>query len=531
MRSYVHIRLIFFFALAAIYAGFPNARPDLTELNSSDSEVYLSLSYAVTHGLGYTRSLVSGIYIPHTTFFPGFPLLLAPITAFSSLPLAWLCIKIYMIGIGLTGIVLAWVYVRRLTNDVGSADIAALLLALLPYYWLLSRTAMTEIPSISYILLTLVLVDLTWAQRPPRAWQVALVGLIAGLGMMLRGTNLCTIFAPLGYLIGSRKAVATPLGCLALFAFYGTSFCLPSILWAVRNASIDPRGLGFDGIDEFRMIFASDWMDRESLYSVAELLQRSIENFSWYAIYRLPQQLIPGLWNAEWWNWPGAPFVALGLTAAVALAALPRTTVALPLALTIIPYANFLSVYPRGGAVRYWSPVTALLILLLVVNWRSVLEALSRRARRATMAGLTACYAVSLIGFVHKFEVSPYADDFADMVALFDSVRNLLPPPPAVHVYHSCLFTLRTGFAAPITIQARRVEPIYTHLILHNAGNPTVFSNPSGVVRQPALGSALLLRRGEWGYYALPKPMTERELSNDMNREAERTDGRDRTVY
>ena len=165
----MHSRFIFFIALAAIYAGFPNARPNLTEFNSSDSEVYLSLSYAVTHGLGYTRSLIPGIYIPHTTFFPGFPLLLAPITAFSSLPLDWFYIKVYMIAIGLAGIVLAWVYVRRLTDNVGSADIAALLLALLPYYWLFSRTAMTEIPSISYILITLLLVDLTWAQRPPRA--------------------------------------------------------------------------------------------------------------------------------------------------------------------------------------------------------------------------------------------------------------------------------------------------------------------------------------------------------------------------
>jgi hypothetical protein len=127
--------------------------------------------------------------------------------------------------------------------------------------------------------------------------------------------------------------------------------------------------------------------------------------------------------------------------------------------------------------------------------------------------------------------VNPYADDFADMVALFDSVRNLPPPPPAVHVYHSGLFTLRTGLAAPMTVRTRGVEPIYTHLILHDAGNPPVFSNPSGAIGQPALDSALLRRRGTWGYYALPRPMTERELSNDMDREPQRTDGRDGTVH
>src|ERR1051326_8393359 len=157
--------LICFSFIAIVYLLYPNDRPDLTEFNANDSEAYLALSYALSHGLGYTRSLLPGSYIPHTTWPPGFPVLLTPVTVFSSLPLDWLRIKLYMIAIGLTGIVLAWLYVKRLTESLATANIAAALLALLPFYWLFSRTAMTDGVTISFILLSLLLMDRAWAHK------------------------------------------------------------------------------------------------------------------------------------------------------------------------------------------------------------------------------------------------------------------------------------------------------------------------------------------------------------------------------
>jgi len=127
---------ICFGLIVVLYFIYPNNRPDLTIFNANDSEGYLSLSYALTHGLGYTRNLVPGSYVPHTTWPPGFPMLLMPVTAFGSLPLDWLAIKVYMIFIGLAGIVLAWLYVKQLTESAATANLAALLLALLPFYWL-----------------------------------------------------------------------------------------------------------------------------------------------------------------------------------------------------------------------------------------------------------------------------------------------------------------------------------------------------------------------------------------------------------
>jgi len=77
-------------SLVVAYFIFPSAHPDLNAINADDGEAYLALSYAMTHGLGYTRSLVPGLYIPHTTWPSGLPLLLAPIMAFAQFPFNWL---------------------------------------------------------------------------------------------------------------------------------------------------------------------------------------------------------------------------------------------------------------------------------------------------------------------------------------------------------------------------------------------------------------------------------------------------------
>ncbi len=76
-------RIAALIALVAAYVAFANLRPDFTDYNADDAESYLALSYALVHGLGYTRSLLPGAYVPHTTWPPGMPLLLAPAMALS----------------------------------------------------------------------------------------------------------------------------------------------------------------------------------------------------------------------------------------------------------------------------------------------------------------------------------------------------------------------------------------------------------------------------------------------------------------
>src|SRR5580692_5443156 len=192
-------RLFLFLAIAVCYYAMPNARPDLTRFNADDSEAYVALSYALAHGLGYTRNLVGGPYIPHTTWPPGMAVLLTPVIAGTQLPVDWLSIKVFTILIGLGGLLVCWFYVRRISQSAATADLAALLLLLAPFYWLFSRMALTEVPTIAFVLAALLAVDLAWAKRKPATWQVAFIGLFCGLGMLLRSTIVGLIFAPLAY--------------------------------------------------------------------------------------------------------------------------------------------------------------------------------------------------------------------------------------------------------------------------------------------------------------------------------------------
>ncbi len=506
-------RIACFVALCAIYMQLPNARPDLMALSVTiDSEYYLALSYSLTHGLGYTRSLVAGMYLPHTTWPPGFPLLLAPVTIIAGLPLHWFTIKIYLIALALAGIALAWLYVKRVTKSIVTADVAALLLALLPTYWLFSRAAMTECPSIVFILFALLLMDVVWARRCPRTLSVAAVALVSGLGILLRGTNLCLVVAPLGYLVGERKSVVRPSQHIGLLALHALAFCLPAAVWTLRNHSIDRHGLGIvDGFDQFRMFFTVNPLDPGSpLLAPWDMLRVVFYNVTWRIIYQIPEQLIPGLWAVDWRDWPHARFLSLAVILVIILLALPRRAVGLPLMITIAFYGAGLSAYALGWLPRFWIPVTGLLLLLILIEASPLLERLRKHVRLLLISGLTIVYTVNCVIFALRFDARPYVGDLDDLVALFDRVGGLQPPPSAVLTTHPALLTLSTGVPAPLTIPEKGLEPHYTGLILRH---PESLYAPPLPIEQPPPNAALLLSQGAWKYYVLSKPMTLGELN------------------
>ena len=101
--------------LCVLYFLAPNPRLDFSVFDTRDAENYLALSRSLVTGHGYTRSLNPLYYIPHTTWPPGLPLLLAPLTLLSGVPIDLLLVKIGMIAYGVCGIALAYLYAKRLT--------------------------------------------------------------------------------------------------------------------------------------------------------------------------------------------------------------------------------------------------------------------------------------------------------------------------------------------------------------------------------------------------------------------------------
>ena len=488
--------------LAIFYLAQPNARPDLSALNADDSEAYLALGYALTHGLGYTRSLVAGLHVPHTTWPPGMALLLAPVMMFMGLPISWLAVKLYMAIIGLGGMALAWAYVRRLAAGAPTADIAALLFGLMPFYWFFSHAAMSEVPSIAFILAALLLFDRVWAGRRPAAGGVVLAGFVGGLGMLLRGTNVGLLLVPLAYLAGERRALVSRGRALWLLALHGAGFVNPALLWAARNAMIDRRGLGFDGIDQMRMLLATNPLDPTSrLLGLGELLRVDLGNLAYEIVYRLPEQIIPGLWLGGWHGWPGAFALAALLSGALLLAAFPRRAAGLPIALVLAPNMAILLVYQWGGAVRFWVPVSALLLLLIVVNaggWRAPVL---RRWAPVGLSVLVVAGTANLALFAERALAAPPVGDLADLLVLFERVGVAPARPDAVYTAHPAVLTMLTGIAAPLSLPARGILPVYSHVISCPVDKPA----PTRLPVPP--GAQLLIAQGQCFYYRLPVPM------------------------
>lgn len=373
-----HGRVLALVLLALAYFTFVNARPDFTAFNADDGSDYLALAGSLVHGLGYTRNMIAGSAVPHTTWPPGIAVLLTPAMAWSGDTIDFLAVKATMIVVALIAIVLAWFTVRRLTQSKGVADLAALLLALEPR----CRVSPGGLGG-------LLLIDHVWAGRRPGWCAVLAVGAFVGAGMLIRGSLFALAFAPLGYLFEHRAPLLSRPVQLRLWLVYAARFSLCFIAWALHNASIDTSPLGFDGIDQLRMIFTRNPVDAASpLMTLPKIVANGLSNLHQFIIYRAPEQILPGLWAGAWPDWRGAGFLAAGLCALLATAILPWQRIGAPILATLVPSVALLLVCSWGGSARFWVPVRALALPLLAINLQIWLLRRGPRLRRALLAGM-----------------------------------------------------------------------------------------------------------------------------------------------
>ncbi len=133
---------------------------------------------------------------------------------------AYLLFKYMVVGESPLAIVGMWALARRLTHDVRAATVAALMLALSPFYIVYGGQAMTEIPSILLLTVGLAL-HLRGIQH--RRWSLILVSAaLLGLGVNVRESvalyGLWLALAPFIYRwkLDARTLVLTAAAC-ALF--------------------------------------------------------------------------------------------------------------------------------------------------------------------------------------------------------------------------------------------------------------------------------------------------------------------------
>lgn len=485
-------------AIGAAYFLFPNVRIDFTPFNAHDSESYIALSRSLLEGRGYTRSLDAAIYIPHTTWPPGLPLILMPSVWIAGLPADLLPIKLTMIAIAVAGLFLAVAYALRTTGAPAAGFMVLFGLGLNPYYWHFARVALTEVPTFVWAIVSLLLIDTAYADQAGvgrvRAYAI---GLVCGFGMMIRGSFLGMILAPAAQIAAAR---AWPGRRQVIeWLIFAAGFATLIGLWALRNRTVDTSGLGLDGIDQFRMIAVRDPVDPTSpVRSFAQIAAGIISNIKWQIIYNLPRQVIPGLWPSGLWRMlgPAAPFLAAILSAAIVAAALSRR--GLPLLVTWGPMALLYTSYSWGGSERFWTTISFLIVVAIALAWGPRLQGLQARTRRGILALVAMAGLASLGTYAAQHERQPFYDSrFAALAGLFDEIRDRRIEIDAVYTPNPHAFRLMTGRSAPMALIGRGIDPVFSHVIFDRR-----------VLSAPAALGQILIERENWLLVALTHPMS-----------------------
>jgi hypothetical protein len=425
--------------------------------------------------------------------------LLIPAAALSGRTIDWLLVKWTMSLVGLAGIALTWCYLRRASESGSVADIGALAVAANPYYWDFSHQAMAEGPLTAWLIGGLLLVDRVWAGRRVRAWEAGASGVVCGIGMLFKGHAVGLALVPLAYLAGRRRcALSAPSGATRWLS-YLVGFLVPQVFWAIRKRWVIASG--FEGVDHFRSIFAASPNDPSSrLMSWAEVGAHAVQNLRYYVAYRIPSQVLPGLWPDRLWGWKGSGVLAVALTLAILALAAPRRPVAWAACLVALPMALINVLYIIGGSERFWVPVTTMLTIAIVANHAPALVGPRPGTGRIGVAAVALLLAANLVVYIVHHERHPYDGNgpWRQLVQLFEEIGHL------DDLRSSCLLTqsgnniafqLMTGCPAPLPQLGYR----YRELIMESD-------------RRMPPGSRILHSVGPWHMVELARPMTWEEV-------------------
>ncbi|HUB96098.1 MAG TPA: hypothetical protein VL993_09285 [Stellaceae bacterium] len=487
-------------ALCVAYFLDPNARLDFSAFDTRDAENYLALSWSLVTGHGYTRSLDPSVYIPHATWPPGLPLLLAPFTFLSGVPLNLLVVKMGMIAYGVAGILLSYLYARRMARSSLARLSVPLLLGLNPYYWQFSRMANCEMPTVLWSLVALLLADIGWARGTIGRGTAFAFGLVSGFGMLIRGSFFGALFLPLTYLFVLRREPVDRRAMVVRYLCYAVGFVLPFGSWMARNSLIRLGPIGPDANNQFAMIFRESPVDPASPFrSLAEIWSDVVTNLRDAATYLIPKAFVPGLWTHGLWSELGAWSGPLAACLSLALVLLScRAVRNLPIILMYGSMAALNVLYADGGMARLWVPVTCLLAISLPIAAETLPFPRHPQARGWCAAIVLAALAVGLVSYTVDHERHPYHDaNFAALAQMFSEIRdgnpidgNVLTPDPQA-------FELYTGDPAPMSLPAIGVDPVYSYVIL-----------PSAEWAAQTFEGTVVAKNGIWSLVAFATPTT-----------------------
>ena len=498
------IRIVFLVLISIFYFAVPNARPDFSRFNCHDSESYLALTHSLVHGRGYTRSMIDGMYIGHTTWAPGVPVLMMPALAISGSKINWFAVKGTMVIVGLLGVILAWYWVRRVSGKTALADLSALLVAINPFYWDFSHQTMTEVPVIVWIFGALLLCDTVFAQRKTRYHESFLIGLVCGLGMLIKGTVGGLLFVPVAYFWGSRQMKLAWKRKIAILIVFGIGFISPFSAWMLRNERVN--AVGYDSGNQVRMVFQKGMENRE-IKSFSETIHQVSSNLRTYIIYRLPEQMIPGLWFDAALVWKGSGWLVLGIDLLMFLVWIPRGWKDKIVSLDFVLLPMMIIYLLASGSARYWVSVSILFSVLLILRLNAwiPLEKVTKHIQWLLI--IIALLTINLGTYVVQHEKQPYNPHapWRELAELFNTIAKEEISPAGVLTPNMHAFQLITGYPAPMATQ--QYNPSYDYMVARLDGEGP----------QPPQGAIPTITVEPWVLYRLPEPKTRIELLGDQD--------------
>jgi hypothetical protein len=360
---------------------------------------------------------------------------------------------------------------------------------------------MSEVPLTVWLIGSLLLVDCCWANRKPKLWESLAVGCACGLGMLFKGHAIALTLAPLAYSFGRRKSLFhTPREQFKPLLLFWIGFTVPFLLWIGRNST--QNATGFDGINQLRMIRAKDPCDVNSpLLTARESLAVIENNLRLFAIYRIPSQVLPGLWRDAATAWPHSGWLYLPLTILLVALCMPWRSEYFSIHFVLPPLFLLNVQYALGGAARFWIPISILMAILLALRLSRLWEGEGRSP--TVVAGVFAVvFSANLLLYAVHHERHPYLEDgpWKEKVEFFQAIAKMNLKARGVRTSNACAFQLITGIRAPIGVG--NDDPCFDHAVVRL--DATTGTLPAG--------ASEVAKVYPWALYRLPKPLAERDL-------------------
>jgi hypothetical protein len=353
-----------------------------------------------------------------------------------------------------------------------------------------------------WIIGSILVIDKIWAGRRVSYGEAAGVGLLVGLGALIKGHALGVAIVPLAYLLGSRRSPMGLFRQLKVWLVFSLLFMVPMAAWTARNLTVHAEGI--DGVTQLYSVFAQDPMNKEStVRTPVKAAGVVMENLRYYFIYQVPRQILPGLWAEGAFDWRGSGLVALGLSAILVLLTLWPPV--LPILAVIAPITALNLIVDHGGAPRYWVPVTTAATIILAIRGAAFIDRPLLQNKFIAATAVAAVLAVNLAVYVVWHERNPYRSDgaYAEFAKLTESAAKASLRPAAVLVPgNPQAFQLITAHPVPV----RHKSASYSHMV----------ARVDGLENAVPAGAKKLIEEHPWALFELPRVMHHDEIFNGI---------------